>query len=125
MNNNDDRIYFCDMKDLKKGSFKAWCRDRVNDATNFYDEHKEFINVVAVPVTLALIGLGKSGIRSAQANHRRKMEQRDKDMRFYDPSLKCWWQLNRRMTSTDKVMIAKRRAKGEKVASILKDMNLV
>ena len=125
MDNNNDRVFFCNMKDLNRGRVKAWFRERVNDAVTFYNNNKEFVIMVGIPVVTGIIGLGKAGIRAADRSHRDRVDRHNREMRFYDPSLKCWWQLKHPLSNVEKVMISKRRANGEKVSTILHDMNLV
>ena len=124
---NNDFQWFNDMlKEHKpKKSVKKWFRDRLDDATDFFDHNKEFCIIVGVPVMMKLIGLGTAGVRAAGRNHVVKTEIRAKERRFYDPSLRCYWQLNHKLSNTEKTMISKRRKNGERLADILNDMNLL
>lgn len=123
---NNERIFFCNLKDLKpKKSVKKWLGDRLDEGVKFWNENKEFVLFVGIPVATSLIGLGKAGIKAAGKNRAVRTEIKMKNRRFYDPSLRCYWNLNHELSNSEKVMISKRRKSGEKLSDILSDMRLI
>ena len=122
---NNEGIFFMNMKDLKRMSAKAWMRERIDDVTKFYSENREFVLLVAVPAVKAITDLSKVGIKSIAKNQKAKKEYNDREHRIYDPSLHCYWELKRKMTNTEKAMVAVRRRNGEKLSDILFDMRLL
>ena len=127
MNNNENgRIFFCNVKDLKrKHSVKEWCKQRLNDAVGFWNNNKEFVILVGIPTVTAVAGIGKTIITSATRSTARRRVDRSKSRKFYDPSLHSWWDLKHPLTNSQRSMIDKRRRNGERLSDILDDMRLI
>lgn len=123
--NNDNNIFFMTEKDLKKAQFKARVREKFDGFVRFVDNNKEFVILVGIPVVRGLFGAGKSITRVARRNHAIRLEERNKDMRFYDPRLGHSWQLKRKLTNDELHFIDRRRKKGERLSDILSDLNVL
>ena len=121
----NDGIFFCTMRDLKIGEFKAKLREAPENMAKFYEDHKEFCLRVIIPAAAAVIGIGKAQIRAANRRTVARKQNDDKDMRMYDPSLHCWWSFTRKPTNAEKLIIATRRRSGEKLVTILSDLDLL
>lgn len=72
---------------------------------------------------IALLKIGKSVIRNGGrilANH---VETRNKDLRCWDASLGHYWNLRRKLTNDDWLVINKRKRRGESLGEILRALN--
>lgn len=123
--NNDDRIFFMTEKDLKRAQFKAKVREKFDGIVRFVNNNKEFMILVAIPAATGLFKAGKSITRTASRNHTIKLEERNKDMRCYDPRLGHYWELKRKLTNDEWRFIDRRRKKGERLSDILSDLNVL
>lgn len=83
------------------------------------------VTPIAVGAVTAIVGKTTNLLRVA---HRRSMiekEQKLKDLYCYDRSLGHYWQLKRKLSNSDWVVINQRRSKGDSLADILADMDVL
>lgn len=123
--NNDNNIFFVTEKDLKRAQFKARVREKFDGFVRFVDNNKEFVILVGIPAITGLFRAGKSITRTASRNHTIRLEERNKDMRCYDPRLGHYWELKRKLTNDEWRFIDRRRKKGERLSDILSDLNVL
>lgn len=53
------------------------------------------------------------------------LTQRNKNLRWYDPSLGTYYVLNRELSNQEKILIDKRKRKGEKLGDIFMSLGLL
>ena len=82
---------------------------------DFVIENKELC-IAAIPVVVGALKVGQSQIVS----HRQRIQRT-----YYDPSSGMHWELKRKATNNDRAEILRRKAEGEDVYTILRQMNLI
>lgn len=87
---------------------------------DFVIENKELC-IAAIPVVVGALKVGQSQIVS----HRQTRERRRIQRTYYDPSSGMHWELKRKATNNDRAEILRRKAEGEDVYTILRQMNLI
>lgn len=100
---------------------KDWA---VRNANNFLDwviDNPETAAAIIVPTTVAAFKSGQSLIVS----HRNKTERRRIDYTYYDPSTGFHWDLRRKPTNNDRMVIQSRKAQGQDTYKILNDLHLI
>lgn len=70
-------------------------------------------------------GVASEGIKFASKHHKAKMEQRNKDLRCWDPSIGHYWELSRKLDNKDWKEINRRHSRGESLGEIFADMNVL
>ena len=75
--------------------------------------------------TLVVIGTGRAIAKAAKRQARAREELKVKDLRVYDTSLGHYWELRRKLTSREWLEIEMRRQNGERLATILSEMNVL
>lgn len=102
---------------MEKKTFK----DRVDDAIKWCGENKEVL-VVTIPLAVAgITAVTKLGGKLIGTYNERVLQ----DKSIYDHSFGTYWKLRRALTNNDRLLIERRRAAGEKLGDILKDMRLL
>lgn len=79
-------------------------------------------------VVIAFIGATAALARSCQSitvNRRVKMERKRIDHQYYDPSTGMHWDLCRKATNQDRAEILRRKANGEDMYDILRQLRLI
>ncbi len=77
---------------------------------------------------IAIIGATAALVKASQSlvvNHRVRVERNRIDHTYYDPSTGFHWDLCRKATNTDRMQIQARKAKGEDMYHILRDLRLI
>ena len=120
MNENENNVIDI-TKEFRKSQRKAWIREKLIKAKEFWDDNKQYA-VIVVPAVGALIG---KGIQAASKHRAFHMEERIKDCRCYDPSLGHYWELKRKLSNDDWVKINRRKNRGEALGDILDEMDLL
>lgn len=100
----------------KKVSKLVQLRDR---ALDWCKEHKG----MAIGIAVSAIELVRTGIKVGGKAYNRYMDIRAKDLRCYDTSLGRYWELKRKLSNKDWLIIDRRRARGERLGDILNDLN--
>ena len=100
---------------------KKTLKDRFNDAIKWCGDNKEVL-IVIVPVAIAgITAVTKLGGKFIGTYNERVLQNKS----IYDHSFGTYWQLRRALTNNDRLIIDRRRAAGEKLGDILKDMRLL
>lgn len=92
-----------------------------NGFVQWAKEYPELALSIVVPVAVA-------GIKSTQSlivNNRIKSERNRIDHTYYDPSSGMHWELKRKASNNDRAEILRRKAQGDDVYTILRNMNLL
>ena len=89
-------------------------------AIDFGVENKELC-IAMIPVVVGALQMGRSHVVS----HRAKTERRRIEHTYYDPSSGMHWELKRKATNADRAEILRRKAQGEDIYNILRQMNLI
>ena len=92
----------------------------VSDAIQWGMEHPTEV-VAIISVSAAVLKASQSLVVS----HRVKAERARIDHTYYDPSTGMHWDLCRKANNNDRAMIMQRKANGEDVYSILRDLRLI
>ncbi len=109
--------------------------------TNIEEKLKHGVDVVANTISngvqyglehpemvIAFIGATATLARSCQSlsvNHRIKTERKRIDHQYYDPSTGMHWELCRKATNKDRAEILRRKANGENLYDILRQLRLI
>ena len=111
--------------DLEKARKKAERREKfnekVNEAKKWYDNNREWVNVVA-PAAVSAIVWGTKSVHKHVVLHRTKNL---KDLYCYDRSLGHYWRLKRALTNKDWSEINRRKKAGEKLGDILESLKVL
>lgn len=84
-------------------------------------ENPEAAAAIVVPTVMATIKSSQSLIVS----HRQKAERKRIDYTYYDPSTGFHWDLRRKPTNNDRMVIQSRKAQGQETYNILRDLRLI
>ncbi len=95
----------------------------VHDGMEWIKENPEKAITIATGTVIAVTGLLRAS-QSLVVNHRIRMEHRRADMRYYDPHTRMHWDLTRKLSNADKMLILERQAAGQRIDMILLDMGL-
>lgn len=102
-----------------------WNAKRKFDATVKWAEENKELALAMIPVGFAAVkGIG-SMVRSVDRKIDLKREQELQDLYIYDRSLGMYHRLRRPLRPSEKIEIEARRAKGERLTTILADMRLL
>lgn len=111
-------------KEQKKRERKEWFNNKLNNTANWIRNNKETLAVV-IPVVIA----GASGttkiVKGISKNIALKQEKELKEKFIYDRSLGRYLELKKPLSSTQLKTILERKENGEKLSSILTNMNLL
>lgn len=100
---------------------KKTLKNRVDDAVKWCGENKEVL-VVAIPLAVAgITAITKLGGKLIGTYNERVLQ----DKSIYDHGFGTYWKLRRALTNNDRLTIERRRAAGEKLGDILKDLRLL
>lgn len=72
---------------------------------------------------IALLKIGKAVARNGGRILANTIAARNKDLRCWDASLGHYWNLKRKLTNSDWLVINKRKRKGESLGEILRSLN--
>lgn len=111
-------------KEEKKRERKEKFRRTICDGLLWVDKNKEIISL-AIPVAVVTVKGGTKIVSGISRNIRLHQEKVDKERRIYDRSLGKHIYLKRSLTNADMRTILERKEDGEKLSSILMDMNLI
>lgn len=115
-------------KEMKKRNRRKWIQDKLDAASDWYDNNREFA-MVAIPAAGALVvAIVKGGInlsKHAMRTHNLKKEEDLKELYCYDRSLGHYWQLRRKLTNAEWVEIDRRKKHGERLADILEELKVL
>lgn len=103
-------------------------KSKLDDATNWFNNNREFALIVipaVVTVSTILLKGGISLVKSAYRTKQANKIQQQKARTMYDHSLHRYWTLNRDLTNGEMLEIARRRKDGEKLAEILRDLKVI
>lgn len=110
--------------EMKKKQIKETVTTKVRQASNWCQQNKEFL-VVAIPAATVT---AKHALRmgsNVARGHAAKVEERDRDTRFYDHSLGCYWRTKRPLRQDELLAVQRRRAAGESYGDIFASMKLL
>lgn len=89
---------------------------------NYCQQNWPKLLAAATPVA---IGAGRAIVKGHERRAKVRNELRTKDLRVYDTSLGHYWELRRKLTNREWVVVETRRARGERLATILSEMNVL
>ena len=102
------------MRKAKWDSFKA-------DAKDFWEDNKFYIAVIG---PAAVAGVAKV-IKVFGRTVNLKLEERNKDLRVYDPTIGHYWELKRKLNNTDWLYINRRKTQGASYGDILDELKVL
>lgn len=108
----------------KKADRRAWVYEKVNKAKWFVEDHKAQIAAVAA-VTPVVVGTIMQIARMVSQQDRLKKAKDLKELYCYDRSLGHYWKLRRELTNDEWLAIDARKRSGERLADILKELNVL
>lgn len=82
-------------------------------------------NPEKVAAGIALLTGFFNATRHLQVTHRNNIEQRRRDLTYYDPATGFHWELKRKPTNNDRAIIQSRRRCGEDTYEILRSLRLI
>ena len=112
------------MNNKKKADRRAWVYEKVNKAKWFVEDHKAQIAAVAA-ATPVVVGTIMQIARMVSQQDRLKKAKDLKELYCYDRSLGHYWKLRRELTNDEWLAIDARKRSGEKLADILKELNVL
>lgn len=108
----------------KKADRRAWVYEKVNKAKWFVEDHKAQIAAVAA-ATPVVVGTIMQIARMVSRQDRLKKAKDLKELYCYDRSLGHYWKLRRELTNDEWLAIDARKRSGERLADILKELNVL
>lgn len=108
----------------KKADRRAWVYEKVNKAKWFVEDHKAQIAAVAA-ATPVVVGTIMQIARMVSQQDRLKKAKDLKELYCYDRSLGHYWKLRRELTNDEWLAIDARKRSGERLANILKELNVL
>ena len=108
----------------KKADRRAWVYDKVNRAKWFVEDHKAQIAAVAA-ATPVVVGTVMQVAKMVNQNNRLRKQKNLKELYCYDRSLGHYWKLRRELTNDEWLAIDARKRSGERLADILKELNVL
>lgn len=108
----------------KKADRRAWVYEKVNKAKWFVEDHKAQIAAVAT-ATPVVVGTIMQIARMVSQQDRLKKAKDLKELYCYDRSLGHYWKLRRELTNDEWLAIDARKRSGERLADILKELNVL
>lgn len=108
----------------KKADRRAWVYEKVNKAKWFVEDHKAQIAAVAA-ATPVVVGTIMQIARMVSQQDRLKKAKDLKELYCYDRSLGHYWKLRRELTNGEWLAIDARKRSGERLADILKELNVL
>ena len=108
----------------KKADRRAWVYEKVNKAKWFVEDHKAQIAAVAA-ATPVVVGTIIQIARMVSQQDRLKKAKDLKELYCYDRSLGHYWKLRRDLTNDEWLAIDARKRSGERLADILKELNVL
>lgn len=120
------RVYEYDelVNNKKKADRRAWVYEKVNKAKWFVEDHKAQIAAVAA-ATPVVVGTIMQIARMVSRQDRLKKAKDLKELYCYDRSLGHYWKLRRELTNDEWLTIDARKRSGERLADILKELNVL
>lgn len=112
------------MNNKKKADRRAWVYEKVNKAKWFVEDHKAQIAAVAA-ATPVVVGTIMQIARMVSQQDRLKKAKDLKELYCYDRSLGHYWKLRRELTNDEWLAIDARKRSGERLADILKELNVL
>lgn len=104
-------------KDIKKAERKKKWEARKNKALEWWDENKQYV-VIAVPI---IGGVAKKAI-NVYSQHQKVKAQ---ELRLWDPVLGQHWQLRRKLTNNERMLIERYKGNGISIGEILFRMKVL
>lgn len=108
----------------KKADRRAWVYDKVNRVKWFVEDHKAQIAAVAA-ATPVVVGTVMQVAKMVNQNNRLRKQKNLKELYCYDRSLGHYWKLRRELTNDEWLTIDARKRSGERLADILKELNVL
>ena len=108
----------------KKADRRAWVYDKVNRVKWFVEDHKAQIAAVAA-ATPVVVGTVMQVAKMVNQNNRLRKQKNLKELYCYDRSLGHYWKLRRKLTNDEWLAIDARKRSGERLADILKELNVL
>lgn len=108
----------------KKADRRAWVYEKVTKAKWFVEDHKAQIAAVAA-ATPVVVGTIMQIARMISQQDRLKKAKDLKELYCYDRSLGHYWKLRRELTNDEWLAIDARKRSGERLADILKELNVL
>lgn len=108
----------------KKADRRAWVYDKVNRVKWFVEDHKAQIAAVAA-ATPVVVGTVMQVAKMVNQNNRLRKQKNLKELYCYDRSLGHYWKLRRELTNDEWLAIDARKRSGERLADILKELNVL
>ena len=104
--------------------FKRKVKEKVHNTIVWIDNNKEYLVIIVPAVASVVGGIVKIG-KSISKNIALEQEKKMKDTRIYDRSLGKYIELKRPLNNKDMQIILERKDSGEKLSSILMDLDLI
>ena len=115
-------------KDIEKEAKKRERKEKVKEFKTWCKDNPELAVIVftgatggAVAGIKGIIALAKALTRSANLRKQQKL----RDLNVYDTSLGHYWNLKRKLSNSEWLLIEYRRKNGERLADILDDLNVL
>ena len=108
-------------REQRKAQRKERIKRNINETLTWINDNKTVLLVV-IPATATLV---KTGVKMVNKQVSLRKEQQLKDLYCYDRAQGHYWRLKRKLSSKEWIEISERREQGEKLATILNEMNLI
>jgi hypothetical protein len=102
-------------------TMKFRAQNDIRRAKKWVEENPELAVIIGGTVVGGAKFVCKNGAQHAKLNKAQKV----KELYLYDPSMGHYWELSRKLSNREYLIIDQRRANGERMANILDDMGVL
>jgi hypothetical protein len=115
------KFYVVPENDSAWAKAKAWCKNRATDVAEFYEDNK-LLCWTCIPL---LIKGGFDIWKSVNRHGNLELETKIKELFVYDNKLGHYWELRRKLTNDEWLMVQTRQKAGERIGDILDEMRVL
>lgn len=106
---------------MKRFARKMRLKEKYDGVKDWCCENPQLV----VTIAASAVGLATTGIKAVSRHHNLRQQERIKEEYCYDPKLGHYWTLKRPLKNNEWLEIDRRRARGERMANILRSMKVL
>lgn len=108
----------------KKKQIQEAAVQKAKQVSGLVKENQEALAVM-IPAGAVILKGGFNAVRSMSRTHAVKSDIRDRQTKFYDHKLGCYWHTKRPLRTDEQLSVQRRRAAGESYGDIFQSMKLL